>query len=687
MAALFAAWCALVVHYTLPSFLWQVEYYKNPGPGFYQAFLIAAPLTAALAGFYAWVRRRGLWRYEPAALAAIPLVAAFFYEPLGALACLLIVTASYVAGRRLLAALELEPSNTLEDFTLSIGAGFSLFVLLLFGLGVAGLYRPWMFWLLALATPALDLQRLREIPSVLRGMQRTWSTNESLRSPLVGAAVFFSAIFIVCGMGVIIAPMVAFDPMNYHIALAEQYVGEGVLQAAVDPFYASHPQASELRSTWAYAFYPQAFELLSTWAYGTGGLPATQFLAPVFFLLALALCAHIGLQCGWSAPAVALGIAASATMPFIHWTGSVVKNDLAMAFFQLAALACFLGWLRDERFNWIRLGALFLAMSFGVKHTAVFGAAPLAALGVYAGLRQKHPLRALASVALILVFTGAFWHLRTYLITGSPTFPQGSERALDAFELDDAGAAINNLWRYPRILWRAHLDGPALFEAIIPGPVGIYLALFTLPALLSLRRGLNPSTRAVAFFVFTALLYWMSLMGTLRYAIAPIMLCPLLVSPSLIALHDGLGKALRPLVVVPLIYSFVFAWSGIMIIENNGPQIAYLLGRIDESAYLKVALGPYGVIEAVGKEAAPGDEILSIQACAAVYAPESWRFHCKFLTRREELVDQMSRLLAERPYRFFIVQERYVDEVQTMGLNLEELYEGAGYVAYRLGPR
>jgi len=668
---LLTAWFSLVIYLTLPSFLWQVEYYRSPGPAYYKAFLIAAPLVAILSVLYARVRVFGAWQWEPLAMAALPLLSAFWYETSAALWGTLVVISSYIAGRILLDRLGLKVGNPVGEWALCIGSGFGLFTLMLFALGMMGLYREWVFVGLCGAPLAIFFRSLRGVPRGVKRIHQEWQTQPCLRSPLVGVSVFFAAIFLACALAVVLAPTISYDALNFHLSLAEWYVGEGSLQASY--FH-------------CYSYFPQTFETLSAWLYGLGGLPAAQLLGPMFFALSLAMCIHIGCQCRWSAEAVVIGVIVAAAIPFVHRTGSVVKNDLAMAFFQLAALSCYLSWRRDGNFRWIYLGAFLLATSFGVKHSAIFGALPLLLLGAQAASRQSRPVRALGYICLILLVSGAFWHTRTFVLTGNPTYPEGLERAIDVFNADDPNTAMHNLTRYLKIPWRALFGGGKLFEHIIPVPMGIYFALFTPLALWPWVRPAHRERWVAGFFVLVATFYWMSEMSTLRYGIAPLILCPLLISPRLVELWHGAKTPLRAFVLLLLVYSFVFSWSATMIIENDGPQLRYLAGEIDKRTYLKAVLPPYAAVEAVGDVAGPGDEVLAVDGCAAIYFPESWRFHCRRLRRGKNVGLQVDGWLAERSYLFIIVPSRLDVTGELATFQAVELYRDSHYTAYRLEP-
>ena len=88
-------------------------------------------------------------------------------------------------------------------------------------------------------------------------------------------------------------------------------------------------------------------------------------------------------------------------MPFLHWSGSVMKNDLALALFELLAVYAFILWHKQRDFRWIAAGAFFLAQALGVKYIALFGALPLMVLFGYAIWRQNARWKAAAIVAAI----------------------------------------------------------------------------------------------------------------------------------------------------------------------------------------------------------------------------------------------------------------------------------------------
>jgi 4-amino-4-deoxy-L-arabinose transferase-like glycosyltransferase len=116
------------------------------------------------------------------------------------------------------------------------------------------------------------------------------------------------------------------------------------------------------------------------------------------------------------------------SVPAIHWTGSVPKNDLLMAAWQVASLYAVLRWHKERSRRWLLLSAAMLGLAFEVKHIALFGAVPIGLLWVYA--MWKGPKRAQTAAAVLGTFLafGSFSVIRTWLATGNPVYPESASR-------------------------------------------------------------------------------------------------------------------------------------------------------------------------------------------------------------------------------------------------------------------
>src|SRR5262249_37935428 len=154
----------------------------------------------------------------------------------------------------------------------------------------------------------------------------------------------------------------------------------------------------------------QNAETLMTLAFALGGQAAAQMISPVFFLLTAAVVFSIVRHFGACVLAALAALVLGSSIPFVHWTGSVAKNDVQLAFFELAALLALYLWRETGRSQWLPLGALFIGTAFGTKSTVLFALLPLGMLYGFAVWRQPRRARALAWILLIIAASGLFWY-------------------------------------------------------------------------------------------------------------------------------------------------------------------------------------------------------------------------------------------------------------------------------------
>ena len=241
MAAFFAL--------TAKPFLWEVEYFKSPGPQFYTLFLAALPVFAAALLVYSRLRRASVWRYEPFAVVAAPAAAFLAYEPLATLVTLSGFVACYATGRAVRRRLALEIEDPAGDVAISAAIGYGLLSYFLFWLGLAHLYYQAVFVLL-IAVPCAAFHR--EIPDLGRACHRLWTRwagDEELRRPLAGVLVVFGALFAAVTAMVALAPSVVFDALKMHLTLAATFATNTSMATptsnATRPNVMRHASASE----------------------------------------------------------------------------------------------------------------------------------------------------------------------------------------------------------------------------------------------------------------------------------------------------------------------------------------------------------------------------------------------------------------------------------------------------------
>lgn len=598
---------------TVGVFRWHLDYFRSPGPQFYRMVLLFVPALALFAWLYSALRRAGLWKWEPYAFAILIAGAGLAYEPRAfAVISIVFLTCSAIGGFAL-SSLRLNLPGPLERISVSFGAGAGLLSVVLVLVGMLRLFYPPVFLVLLVLPLLLFWREVRQTLLDMRALLARWQASPDLRHPLVGVAMVFGFIAAVCALMLALAPSVAFDPVAMHLPSIQFYA----LTHALRPV----PGID-------YSYYPQGFEMLWTLAYVLAGQPGAQLMSALFFPLFLIILACLARECGLDHGAAVLAVVCAATLPFLHWSGSAMKNDLALALFELLALYSVMRWLADRNFRWILGSAFFLSQAFSVKHVALFGAIPLFLLLAYAIRQQPKPARAAAIVVAILLVFGASWMLRAYLLTGNPVAPAGLAAATGAVgrhRPTPAGRAV----RFVETPWHVLFDGLDTFESPLPNPAGLLFFAFAPLALLG--GSVRPKTRAqlvCLIFAGLYLIYWSFILVKVRYAIAPFGLLAVLVAAWMKTFYDSraAGRAVKLSLVGAETYCLLIALMGLMIVDINGPQLSYFARRLDKPGYLRAAMQAYGAVEFLDRTHANHANIFGVENLARAYAPDPLHF-------------------------------------------------------------
>jgi hypothetical protein len=651
-------WLAVTVRLTWPGFLWQVQYFHSPGPLFFRLLIALLAVSPIAVWGYQRLRRGRLWRSEFAVIVAVPPVAAFLYEPRAAAVILAIVVASFAVGRRLREWFGIPAEGAVEDLTISSGLGLGTLHCLIFLLGLGGWYAVPAFLACILFGLIVGGSEIFAFWTVLRRLHQSWSTATELGGWGGTLISVFGAAFVISSTMVILAPSLAYDVLRVHLPLVHYYAAQHALRT---PAYLS------------YGYFPQGVETLMTMGYVLAGDPAAQMLPPVYFALAMLMTYRIGRMCGLSQFAALTGTMFAAATPFIHWTGSVAKNDLALAFLMLAALQGYLRWRESGNFHSVLAGAFLLAIGAGVKLSIVYALPPIALLYAHAAIRQPRPVRALAKLAAIFMVFGTFWIARTWWFTGNPAYPFSPGAAVPA---KDATHWWNLAFGFFRLPWDVHFHGRYYFESPLDNPMGIALVLFV-PLWALAPRKVNRMEGACLFFCALYLPYWAVVQGQPRFAIAPVLILQVLTAGRVIEFCRRGQPAIKLSLYTASGYALLFGLLGAAILEINTPQLRYFARRIDKPEYLREALLPYRAVEFVRDRAQPGDPVLSVEACPFLYAPNQSLFDC--IWPSDLARDKLDVLVQRRNYRFLVLPVARAAEVPA---GWQSAYTDESYVVY-----
>ncbi len=599
---------------TADIFRWHLDYFRSPGPQFYRLVLIFVPALSVLAWVYAVARQTFLWKWEPHSLAVLIAAACFVYEPRAALVVAVIFLASSAAGGFALRPLGLTLGGPLERITVRFGAGAGILMVVLFLAGMLRLFYAPVFLALIVVPLLLFWKEAFATTRDFRELFENWQTSTAIRHPLAGVAVVFGFVAAFCALMIALAPSIAFDPVAVHLPSVQFYA-----QAhAVIPVTGID-----------YSYYPQGFEMLWALAYVLAGQPGAQMMSALFFPLFLMIVARLARECGLDQGGAVIAIGCTATLPFLHWSGSVMKNDLALAFFELLALYSFVRWLRDRNFIWIPAAAFFLAQAFSIKHVALFGALPLALLFGYAILQQPKRARAAAAVLVVLLLFGTYWTARAYLLTGNPAAPSRLGAAAGSIGRRTPPSIARRAERFIEAPWQIIFHGLDAFESPLRNPAGIlFFALAPLALLSGRPRPRTGAQLACLVFAGVYLFYWAAILIKVRYAIAPFALLAVLAAACLKQFYDSRDRG--SLVKISLIgvetYCLLIALMGLMIVGINGPQLAYFAGRLDKPGYLRAAMQAYGPVEFLNHVGTRDAGVFGVENAARAYAPDPFHF-------------------------------------------------------------
>lgn len=661
---------------------------RDPRFRFVLAGLLAGLLVAA--GVYAKVRAAGLWRWEPAVLTAAALALTALYEPWALALTALMTVSFFVAGNRLLERLGVSYDSNSAELALSIGTGIGLLVVLLIPIGLAGLYGRALFAALLLMPLVLFPKRAGRLGRCLSAFHRAWAVMPQVRSPLLGIGVVFAALLELILVLAALTPTITQDATFYHVPAAQYYLDSGYLQPLPGlPVNIHSRDLFSVGHSTAYSYYPQSYEELLAVALAWGGWPAMQLTGPLLYLLGLLAVSAIGRTVGLTRFERVIGLLGALSLPFAHWSGSTIKNDMATASFQLLALYCVLQARKAMPPVWLVLAAGFLGVSFGTKHIALFGAVPIALLIAWELWNSERRWKWASLVALVFVVSGTFWHARAYVLKGSPVYPANVSAAVRQYDATDS-SKVPRSEAYLTYLWMAHFEGSKVIELPMRTPCGLFLAFLVIAWPLTRKR---PSTATWAIILYLALyyVYWVWAWGVLRYGIAPFLVVAMLIGGRAAALWLESGRTNQLFIATGMALGLLAAVPPILVSEVNPPQMRYLSGGLDRDGYLEEANRFYPSMRELKRVMKPEESAISISNCAISYFEDPSRIQCiSFKPQRTEVWEDVISLLRQHTPDYLVAPgggaDRHLAEVlPAVGLQL--VYEDSVFRIYARGQK
>lgn len=504
----------------------------------------------------------------------------------------------------------------------SVGLGFGVLGLVTLLMGLLGLLHTAMFFVV---TVTLSL------PATV-GLYRQRHHLRVRRPPKLVGIYLLAASGLT--LGIALLPPTSWDALFYHLTGPKLYLEAGRILPGIDVPHLN---------------FPSLFEMMFMMAMGLRGDVAAKLLHFVFFLLLAGMVhavarEHLQLRQGWTA--VLFYFAVPMTSVLAGWA----YNDLALAFYQLAALDALLRWRSNGQERWLVLSGLFCGLAMGLKYTSFV--APLFLVAVVLWDRRKQglgSLRPAMTLAAPAVLLASPWYLKNLFFTGNPVYPfLFGGRFWDAFRsaaYADPGSGIGPdliaLLRLPHDLTLG------LRDASQDGPTGPFFLVF-LPLLLF--YAMFRSRRAPAAF---RLLLLFALVQYAFWTVGVISSAGLwqsrLLLPGLVALCPALAWILADLKRLDhpqfSLQRFLALTLGLGLLLglvsqsidwlSRGP-FNYLLGQQPGSAYLTQQLGLHYVAMDGINNMLPRDAVV-------MFLWEPRTYYCQLDCRPDSILDNYAR--------------------------------------------
>jgi len=430
-----------------------------------------------------------------------------------------------------------------------------------------------------------------------------------------------------------LAPPTSWDGLFYHLTGPALYIAQG--------------RITLLDVNIPHLVFPSLMEMLFGLAMLLRGDGAAKLLHLAYSLLLAALVYRLSQRwqgkeaSGWS-------LLLLAAMPMVAVLAAWAYNDLALAFYQLAALYALLAWRETGRRGWLMAGGVLSGLALGLKYTAfplpLVGMAYLFWLSHTEGTgetREGRLPKNLVSYAALTGLVAIPWYLRNWAFTGNPIYPFLFDgRNWDGFRsawYAHAGTGIG--WNLPGILALPVTMTLGLRDVnYYDGRMGpLFLALA--PALLWLawqawrREGWSLRRQALTLlgcFAAAHALTWTlgviqsrALFQSRLFLPGFVVLVPLLSEvlvrlPALDRPTFSLVTFVRPLVGVVLVLNLASQTLDLLRVNPFG----YLVGYESRPAYLERILGDhYRAMEQLEEMVAEDGRVLFLWEPRSYYSP------------------------------------------------------------------
>ena len=519
--------------------------------------------------------------------------------------------------------LGLSLDSALATLVYGLGLGFGALGLTMLLLGLLGLLQTAVFYTVMILLTAVTL-----LPVL-----RFWSQIRPSR-PTKLVTLYLC---LTVGMALIVAllPATSWDGLFYHLKGPKLYLEAGRIVGGIDIPHLNFPSLFEMLFMLGMALRSDVTATLLH--FGFHGL-----LAGLVYLIARDLL---------PVPRPGTAVLILYSIPMLLNLGVAAYNDLALAFYQVAALVALYQWQQTDKRPWLVLCGVWCGLAMSLKYTSFVAPLTIAILLAWHFRQQKAQLiRPLLMIAVPAAIVAAPWYIKNWVFTGNPFYPfVFGGRFWDAYRSaayagvgTGMGLDIIGLLRLPHDLILGLQDASGDGQT---GPLFlIFLPLLLIYPFSKLGRRAERPFFHILVFVLVQYLFWTygvilseGLRQTRLLLPAFIALCPVVAwiladlaqfDHPQFSLHRFVGLVLGIALALNLVAQFLL-WL-------PGAPWAYALGSDSQDELLQRYLGPH-YLAMQGVNTLPQEAVILF-----LYEPRS--YYCDRDCRPDSILDTLGHL-------------------------------------------
>lgn len=426
-------------------------------------------------------------------------------------------------------------------------------------------------------------------------------------------ALFLGILCLAVTFAGVLVPDLSNDSLCYHLNLPKIFLSASRL--VYSPY--------EVNSV-----FPMLMEMLYTLALGIHLPHLAQFSHFGFGILTAAVIFTYGRKNLDSLPAWGAALL-FVTTPGILNEISTTYVDVALAAYTILTVLAVICWTENGERRWLILAGIFSGFAMSVKYLAAISIFALILIIFWHAVTNGGANKAIRSLAVYLsaaFVCGAFWYLRSWILTGNPVFPYFYSvfKAGDpTIHYTDIGVGTGFL-AFLKIPWTITMH-PEIFEGygVQIGPAYLIFIPFSF---LSVRK--HSWMRPLIFFSVFYLVSWFLLGQSLRFLYPVLPVWALLAGAGMEVFFESWKKIGRVILLAVLGIHTVFA------VYHYRHSVKTALGLASKESYLQKWERSYAPAEFVNTNLPPDAKILA--------ADETHLFYFKRPIVRESVYARVS---------------------------------------------